>query len=186
MKNEISEAKYVTGVYRIVNKLNNKMYIGSSRNIGSRWYSHINMLNGNKHHSKGLQNDWNEINNCDMFEFKIVQECEEKDLLKIEQHYIDEYDSFNNGYNSTKSYTGKSESGIEGKIQIPLKFDVRKDSVIFKTILDCHSRTDFIKNAIFYYISAISRGEVTDRLYPYNNVRHNENKIIKKLSRMGK
>jgi DNA integrity scanning protein DisA with diadenylate cyclase activity len=30
-----------TGIYKIVNKLNSKSYVGSSSNLNKRWYSHI-------------------------------------------------------------------------------------------------------------------------------------------------
>lgn len=38
-----------TGIYKITNTANNKCYIGSSINVGSRIGAHKNKLNGNRH-----------------------------------------------------------------------------------------------------------------------------------------
>ena len=35
----------VTGIYKITNKITNKVYIGQSVDIRRRWISHINILN---------------------------------------------------------------------------------------------------------------------------------------------
>ena len=47
------------GIYAIVNKMNQKAYIGSSINIQLRWSQHQNALIKNKHHSRYLQRAWN-------------------------------------------------------------------------------------------------------------------------------
>ena len=49
------------GIYKITNKINNKMYIGSSKNITGRWNYHIDDLFENKHHSYKLQKEFNEF-----------------------------------------------------------------------------------------------------------------------------
>ena len=35
----------ISGIYCIENKVNNKKYIGQSKNINDRWYKHKNELN---------------------------------------------------------------------------------------------------------------------------------------------
>ena len=37
------------GVYQIVNKLNGKIYIGSSKNMEKRWHKHKRLLMSGKH-----------------------------------------------------------------------------------------------------------------------------------------
>ena len=49
----------ICGIYEIRNKVNNKIYIGSSSCIISRWASHRHMLNNNKHSNIHLQRSWN-------------------------------------------------------------------------------------------------------------------------------
>ena len=40
------------GVYEIRNTVNNKVYIGSSKNIYDRWRQHIRLLEKNSHGGK--------------------------------------------------------------------------------------------------------------------------------------
>ena len=95
------------GVYKIENKLNNKVYIGESNDIERRWLEHIEELNNNSHHSYKLQNDWNTYGE-ENFTFKILEEIEKikgssyktnMQLIYVEGKYIDQYDSITNGYN---------------------------------------------------------------------------------------
>jgi group I intron endonuclease len=86
------------GIYKIINNVNNKYYIGSSNNIDRRWKEHINCLNKNKHINFHLQKAWNKYGESN-FSFIIVQEvnCSSKELLELEQNYLDNIDS--NCYN---------------------------------------------------------------------------------------
>jgi len=48
------------GIYKILNIVNNKCYVGStSRIFGERWCQHKTELNNNKHSNSYLQNAWN-------------------------------------------------------------------------------------------------------------------------------
>ena len=97
----------IIGVYGIVNKLNNKIYIGESNNIQERWENHKNDLINNNHHSYKLQNDWNEYG-IDNFDFKILETINtigltnykiQMELILLEFKYIKKYNSIVNGYN---------------------------------------------------------------------------------------
>lgn len=88
------------GVYKITNTANGKIYIGSSKNIESRWACHLSDLRRQDHHSKHLQRAANKYG-MSVFELEILQEVEEEDLIKTEQEYLDKlrpYDK-NIGYN---------------------------------------------------------------------------------------
>jgi group I intron endonuclease len=112
----------ICGIYKIKNIIDNKVYIGSSKNIKERWYRHKKDLRKNKHHSVKLQRAWNKYGE-ENFKFEIIIRCDNAELLSKEQFYIDKFDSFNNGYNSqpfadrhefsdeTKSKIGKSSKG---------------------------------------------------------------------------
>lgn len=82
----------MTGIYKITNKNNGKVYIGQAVNIERRLSEHqqkrfvtidqiINVL--------GKEN----------FTFEAVEECALDELDKKEQEYIQKYDSIKNGYN---------------------------------------------------------------------------------------
>ena len=46
-----------SGIYKIINIINKKFYIGSSKNIEKRCTEHFNHLKNNLHHSVKFQND---------------------------------------------------------------------------------------------------------------------------------
>ena len=113
------------GIYKITNKINNKMYIGQSKDIINRWDKHKNELNSNKHKNDYLQKSWNKYGE-ENFDFEIIVLCEPAELNRLEKHYIDKYDTFNNdkkGYNlqsggdfpqvseTTKEKISKANSG---------------------------------------------------------------------------
>lgn len=78
-----------SGIYYLKNKFNNKLYVGSSKNIRTRLYNHKNKLKHNKHNNPYLQNVVNKYG-LDCFEVGILEKCDEKNLLVIEQGYLDE------------------------------------------------------------------------------------------------
>jgi group I intron endonuclease len=86
------------GVYKITNLINNKVYIGQSINIESRWNDHINALNRGDSSCTLLQRAWNKYKQ-EYFSFEILELCSEDDLDDVEIKYINFYDSVNNGYN---------------------------------------------------------------------------------------
>ena len=89
------------GVYKIRNTVNNKIYVGSSINIESRFKSHIAELNKNSHNNRYLQRAWNKYG-ADSFEFSIIELVDDKDILRArEQYYIEKLNVTNHdiGYN---------------------------------------------------------------------------------------
>lgn len=89
-----------TGIYKITNTINGKVYVGSAVDIKKRWRDHKWHLNNNKHHNSHLQSSWNKYG-INSFNFEILLECEISELLTFELDYIIKYDCFNNklGYN---------------------------------------------------------------------------------------
>ena len=83
------------GVYTITNKLDGKMYVGSSKDIDSRIRRHKSDLKNNKHHNAKLQNAVNKykLNN---FNFELLVECELEHQFAIECYW---YNLLNPSYN---------------------------------------------------------------------------------------
>lgn len=89
----------MSGIYIIKNIVNGKYYVGSSININNRIKTHKKRLNNKSHHSIKLQRAWNKYG-ADSFIFEPIQYCEKENLITNEQYWIDNFDSYNNGYNS--------------------------------------------------------------------------------------
>lgn len=76
------------GIYCIKNKINGKIYIGSSKNLIKRWKTHQTQLKKNKHHCIYLQRAWNKYGS-DAFEFQIIEYTKIQQLFNREQYWID-------------------------------------------------------------------------------------------------
>ncbi len=90
-----------SGVYEIVNLVNGKKYIGSSKNIYKRFCQHKKALIENKHHSIVLQRAWNKYGESS-FAFNVILFCSVENNLCKEQEIIDE---LRPEYNVSKSTT---------------------------------------------------------------------------------
>jgi group I intron endonuclease len=77
-----------SGIYQIKNIINNKIYIGSSVNIGRRLKDHIWFLSANQHSNAKLQAAWNKYKEAS-FSMSAIEFCDKDDLLIREQYYID-------------------------------------------------------------------------------------------------
>ena len=97
--------KIVHYIYRIVNLLSNKSYIGYTINPERRWKAHIRLARSGRgfrlHYA--MRED-----GIDNFLFSIIHETEDRmrALHELEPHYIELVDSKSNGYNSTTGGAG--------------------------------------------------------------------------------
>ena len=86
------------GIYKITNNINNKCYIGQSRDIKARWSKHLSAYISSP--------DWELYRafkkyGISSFSFEVIEECSVEELNEREIYWIEYYDSFNNGYNMT-------------------------------------------------------------------------------------
>jgi GIY-YIG catalytic domain len=91
------------GIYSIRNSVTSERYIGSSVNVEARWLVHKARLCQSSHHAPKLQAAWRKYGQS-CFVFEIIEEFsdpENRMLCQREQHWIDHYDSYRSGYNST-------------------------------------------------------------------------------------
>jgi hypothetical protein len=99
------------GIYKILNKSNNKVYIGSSIVLNKRKYKHFWMLRKDIHPNIYLQKSYNK-NGVEMFEFEIIELCEENDLIFRENHYINYYRSNEMEFGYNLALVGNSRRNI--------------------------------------------------------------------------
>lgn len=90
-----------SGVYVIKNLVNNKVYVGSSKNLYARELEHFRNLKNNKHENKHLQRAYNKYGR-DNFAFEVIEFCKEEERFLLEQKYIDKYYGRDNCYNVCK------------------------------------------------------------------------------------
>ena len=86
-----------SGVYQIRNTVNGKCYVGSSKNLKSRWTNHKWCLQKRVHRNSMLQRVFNKYGL--VFEFSVLETCEVDDLIAREQYWIDALRVIETGYN---------------------------------------------------------------------------------------
>jgi len=87
-------------IYKITNKINNKVYIGCTVNsLEKRFYEHLYRCFKTDYKSK-LYNSIKKYG-VENFEISLIEECDVSNIYEIEKKYIVEYDSYENGMNST-------------------------------------------------------------------------------------
>ena len=87
----------ICGVYKIRNKINAKVIIGSSKNIKKRWNAYRSTLNKGVYSNLYLQNSWDKYG-ASNFEFSILEECSEAELLIKEDKWMEHYKSMDSKY----------------------------------------------------------------------------------------
>lgn len=106
------------GVYKITNKLNDRVYIGSAKEFKERWKQHASSLEKGKYHNRFLQADYNKCGS-EAFSFSILEIVEGDKLARTtaEQKYVNEtYDHGDQCYNlhkDTISYQGERKACLE-------------------------------------------------------------------------
>lgn len=77
-------------VYKILNNITGQIYIGSTICFDKRKASHLSFLKRNKHPNNKLQNSYNKYG-VKAFSFSVIQECEQDELVKVEQKWLTEH-----------------------------------------------------------------------------------------------
>lgn len=86
-----------SGIYKITNLTNGKIYIGQSRRVYIRKQEHFNALRTGKHPNKQMQKDFNAHHR---FMWSLIELCPEDKLNEREIYWIKRYNSMTpNGYN---------------------------------------------------------------------------------------
>lgn len=141
----------ISGIYKITNMLNNKAYIGQSKDIYVRW----------KNHKSDAFNKLSEVYNYPLyrairkygienFQFDIIERCEYSKLNERELYYIKKFNTLSgNGYNQVLPGQGGTTltPKIIEKIILELKHNVtettdeigKKFNVSGRTIRDINA-----------------------------------------------
>lgn len=69
-----------SGIYKIENLINGKIYVGKTLHLNKRFKEHLWELKKGKHFNEYLQNSWNKYGE-ENFKFSILEEVSNKDIL---------------------------------------------------------------------------------------------------------
>lgn len=101
----------MTGVYKITNLVNDKVYIGASKNIEKRWWEHRNGYTA-------IADDLR-VFGLDNFKFEVLLECPDIMLAQWERDMICLYDADDpeKGYNSPmdRPYNLETSKALKGR-----------------------------------------------------------------------
>ncbi len=90
-----------SGIYGIYCFKNDKIYIGSTLNLCNRKRRHYYDLRKNQHHNEYLQKAWNKYSE-NSFVFIIIEKIDNM-LTQTEEKWINQLDSWKNGFNGTNN-----------------------------------------------------------------------------------
>ena len=115
-------------IYKIKNNINDKVYIGSTKDFEKRKSRHLNELKNNKHHSIYLQRFYNKYIDKVELDFEILLTNLSKEEVTIkEEELIQQY--YDNSFNVSKRSTGgdlisyhPNKDEIISKIKNTLKY----------------------------------------------------------------
>jgi group I intron endonuclease len=90
-----------SGVYGWRNEVTGKWYVGSSAHIERRRATHLKKLSNGNHEGPKLLRAWRKYGS-EAWDFVVLEKCDpvREILVAREQHWLDLYDSFRNGYNT--------------------------------------------------------------------------------------
>lgn len=89
----------LTGVYKIENLVNGRVYVGSAAKcIERRTAAHVNMLRRGDHPNVILQRSWHKHGES-KFEISLLETCSPESCLDREQYWMDRLEAHTNGYN---------------------------------------------------------------------------------------
>lgn len=87
-----------SGIYAIINIVNDKHYVGSAKNLKNRKHDHFRKLKYRTHSNNHLQAAYDKVGINNLI-FVILENCTNVDLVSHEQYWINKLDVVNAGYN---------------------------------------------------------------------------------------
>lgn len=175
------------GIYKITNKINQKCYIGKSKNITERWNYHKTRYNDEREYDKPLYRAFRKYG-IENFTFNILEELQEydKESNEKEKYWIKFYNSYEKGYNGTKG--GDGGTTVESPRKAYGKITTEEVIYLRKRYLECKYPSSYIYQIEFKDkislrgFQAIWLGENAKDIMPEVFTQENKNKQIK-LSR---
>lgn len=100
--------RHKSGVYLISNSIDNRVYVGSARNLRNRYIDHIGSFRRCTNKATRLQ-AFVLTHSVEVLTFSVLCLCEPEQLLVMEQQYLDFYQSYDKEYGfNTYPFAGSS------------------------------------------------------------------------------
>lgn len=142
----------MAGIYKITNKINNKIYIGmTTKDIEVRWKQHLKVSKSKNDRNHRAIHKAILKYGVENFTFEKLHETDIIDLdhlKELEIKYIKEYNSFKNGYNLTKGGDGtygyklsQKQKDHLSKLYLGTKLSDEHKNNITKGLLNRHYKT---------------------------------------------
>ncbi len=118
----MTNTRWKTGVYRIRNLVNGKVYIGGAYvSLCYRWYLHQRDLNNGRHGNEHLLSSWRKYGS-ENFKFEVIERCSPESCKEREQYWIDFYRPFDRTKGYNKSPTAGSALGVKHSAKTRKKY----------------------------------------------------------------
>lgn len=157
-----------SGIYKITDKRNNKIYIGRAINLNNRKWRHFCYCSPEKYSENSLKNEANMLIHKAMldskkkedFDFEVLEYCDADKLDEREQYYISTLNSKTPyGYNSTDG--GCTYPHLKGEQHSNSILKQYQVDLIYQMLLDGNTVAEiqqFVPEATMETISAINTG----------------------------
>ena len=89
----------ITGIYKLTNTLNQKVYIGQAVDIAERWRQHLKRAVGAEPMTSNKLYPAMKESGPYNFTWQVVEECKKEDLTAREKYWIEFYEGQGYGYN---------------------------------------------------------------------------------------
>jgi group I intron endonuclease len=158
-----NSSSIISGIYTITNLINNKIYIGESKNVLDRLSGHKTLLKQNKHENIYLQRAWNKYG-IENFKFELLEECNEEFRKSTENYWCNLLNTHNSkyGYNLRKTTpNGYSKHSEETKKKIGIANKGKEHSKEFKEAVSKRMLGTNMPEEVKRKISEKMKGRIT-------------------------
>lgn len=179
MKN-IENLPEKSGIYMVINLSNNKQYIGQSINIKHRFLANhqydFKNPNNSSYNSKFYQAlrkyGW------DNFAVIILELCDKNKLDEREIYYIEKYNTFENGYNSTRGGQNWSPNIYSAEVELKRK-NTRDHNQSLKS--ENHPRAKLTNEEVVRIRKRYINGETINSIYKDYQTLYNSKETFKRI-----
>lgn len=141
-----SNFKSEPGIYIIRNLINNKVYVGQTKNVYKRLVHHKHELNNNKHSNSHLQRAINKYK-IENFDFSVLEYCKNEELTDKEKYYLNKNNVYYNIRDASDSVIHNTRKEITEETRKLLS--KANKGKIPKNLLDIQQKR---KRKIAYYL----------------------------------